>query len=64
LLVAARDRADLRQTEVAERLGRSQTWVSRIEAGERRIDVVELYLLARLFELDPRELLRQIWPPE
>lgn len=32
----------LTQAEVAERVGRPQTWVSKCELGERRVDLVEL----------------------
>ena len=38
----AREEAGLTQEQVAKRLGRPQTWVSKCELGERRVDVVEL----------------------
>ncbi len=38
----AREDAGLTQEEVGERLGRPQTWVSKCELGERRVDFVEL----------------------
>jgi len=38
----AREEAGLTQTQVAKRLGRPQTWVSKCELGERRVDFVEL----------------------
>ena len=38
----ARLDAGLTQVEVAARLGRPQTWVSKCELGERRVDFVEL----------------------
>jgi transcriptional regulator with XRE-family HTH domain len=38
----ARVRAKLTQVDLAERLGATQTYVSKCERGERRIDVVEL----------------------
>lgn len=38
----ARESAGLTQQEVATRLGRPQTWVSKCELGERRVDFVEL----------------------
>lgn len=41
LLRDSRDRADLTQGEVAERLGQTQSFVSKCERGERRIDLVE-----------------------
>lgn len=42
LLRQLREDADLRQVEVARRLGRHQSFVSKYEAGERRLDLVEL----------------------
>ena len=38
----AREEAGLTQVQVAKRLGRSQTWLSKCELGERRVDFVEL----------------------
>lgn len=45
----ARIDAGLSQEEVAERLGVSQSYVSRAERGERRIDVIELQAFADLY---------------
>lgn len=42
----ARADSGLTQEEVAEKLGRTQTWVSNSELGERRVDYVELEDLA------------------
>jgi len=41
-LKRARLDAGLTQVELAARLGRKQTWVSKCELGERRVDFVEL----------------------
>lgn len=38
----AREKNGLTQTEVGERLGKTQSFVSKVERGERRIDIVEL----------------------
>lgn len=38
----AREEKGLTQTELAERLGQTQSFVSKVERGERRIDIVEL----------------------
>jgi transcriptional regulator with XRE-family HTH domain len=35
----------LKQTELAERLGEHQSFVSKYEAGERRLDLVELRMI-------------------
>ena len=47
-LAAARRRASLTQIEAAERLGRTQTFVSEFERGLRRVDVLEIILISRL----------------
>lgn len=41
-LVVARQRAGLSQEELAAALGRPQSFVSKCERGERRLDVIEL----------------------
>jgi transcriptional regulator with XRE-family HTH domain len=41
--------AGLTQVEVANRLKRQQSFVSKIESGERRVDVVELSELAKAY---------------
>lgn len=38
----ARVDAELTLAEIAQRLGRARTWVSKCELGERRVDFVEL----------------------
>ena len=48
----ARTEAGLTQEQVAKALGRTQTWVSNSELGERRVDVVELEDLAALYRKD------------
>jgi transcriptional regulator with XRE-family HTH domain len=47
LLCQARKEAGLPQTQLAKALRRSQTWVSKCELGERRVDIVELEDLAK-----------------
>ena len=46
----ARTEAGLTQVEVAKRLGRSQSFVTKAETGERRLDVVELRAFARVYK--------------
>jgi transcriptional regulator with XRE-family HTH domain len=42
LLRSTRERAGLRQVDVAEALGVPQSFISKFETGERRLDLVEL----------------------
>ncbi len=42
LLRATRERAGLTQYALAQRLGRSQSYVGKCEMGERRLDLVQL----------------------
>lgn len=46
LLIEARQTAGLTQVELAERLRRPQSYVSKVESGERRLDVVEFLEIA------------------
>ena len=45
----AREEAGLTQVEVAQALGKPQSFVSKCESGERRVDVIELADFARLY---------------
>lgn len=45
----AREEAGLTQADVARALGRPQSFVSKCESGERRVDAVELEDFARLY---------------
>ncbi|HEY6388986.1 MAG TPA: helix-turn-helix transcriptional regulator [Candidatus Acidoferrum sp.] len=47
-LKQARIDAGLTQTQVARKLSKPQSFVSKFESGERRIDFVELQYLAKL----------------
>jgi len=59
-LAAARRRANLTQTEAAERVGRTQTFISEIERGLRRVDVLEMILIARALGAKPLKLFAEI----
>lgn len=60
LLVRYREAAGLTQAEVAKALGRHQPFVSTIEAGQRRVDVVELLDLAHVIGFDPGALIDEL----
>ena len=60
LLVKARENAGLRQEDVAVRLKRPQSYVSKIELGERRLDVIEYVEFTRAIKADAIRILRQV----
>jgi transcriptional regulator with XRE-family HTH domain len=49
-LRAARLEAGFTQTEAARRLSKPQTFISKIELGERRVDIVELHHIAKIYK--------------
>ncbi|PJZ57957.1 helix-turn-helix transcriptional regulator [Leptospira barantonii] len=48
-LIAARKDADLTQIQVAKLLGQPQSYISKIESGERRLDVIEFWRFFKIF---------------
>lgn len=56
-LKLARMDAGLTQAEVARRLGKPQSFVSKSESGERRLDAVELKRMAEILDVPITRLL-------
>lgn len=52
MLIAKREAAGLTQAQLAEALGEYQSFVARLESGQRRVDVIELIELARILGFD------------
>ena len=48
-LKKARINADLSQQAVADKLGKPQSYISKIESGERRLDVAEMKKFAVIY---------------
>jgi transcriptional regulator with XRE-family HTH domain len=48
------------QATVAARLGKPQSFVAKYEAGERRLDAIELLQVLRVIQLPPTELINEI----
>jgi len=63
LIIDARKRAGLTQQELADRLKKPQSYVSKYERGERRLDVIEFLEISRLLEIDSCDLLQEIDSP-
>lgn len=60
ILQEARKKAGLTQIAAAERLGCRQTFISKIERGERRVDVIEFLEICHAYRVDSCKLLRKI----
>ncbi|MHB1109666.1 MAG: helix-turn-helix domain-containing protein [Devosia sp.] len=60
LLIAARKSAGLTQEQVAQRLGRPQSFVAKYEGGERRLDVIEFMAVTRALQQDPVKVFKQL----
>lgn len=56
----ARVDAGLTQVHVAASLGKPQPFVSQLESGNRRIDVIELAQICNLYKLDMTDLLKSL----
>jgi transcriptional regulator with XRE-family HTH domain len=56
----ARESAGFTQDEVAHQLGTYASFISKCESGERRIDVVELAALCRLYGIDLLAFLQEV----
>lgn len=60
LLLAARHKAQLTQQQLADRLGKPQSFVAKYEGGERRLDVIEFLHLAQFLGIDAARTMRQL----
>jgi transcriptional regulator with XRE-family HTH domain len=60
LLIEARRNSALTQVDLANRLSRPQSFVSKFERGERRLDVIEFLDIAEALGIDPYEFLAKI----
>lgn len=60
LLVQARKKSGLKQQQVADALNTHQSYIAKVEGGERRIDVVEFMELARALGVTPSVLLKKL----
>lgn len=60
LLVKARKDAGMTQQQLAKKLHHPQSFVSKIESGERRLNVIEFLEVCRVLGIDPFVLMRKI----
>lgn len=60
VLVRVRERAGLKQSDVAARLGVPASYLSKIENGTRRLDVIELIQIAEAMGVDAADIVREV----
>jgi HTH-type transcriptional regulator/antitoxin HipB len=60
VMVEARERAKLKQSDVVQRLGMPASYLSKIENGTRRLDVIELIQIAEAIGADPGKIVRDL----
>ena len=60
ILVQARRRAGLSQRALAALLDKTPSHIAMIERGQRRVDLLEFYRLARALDTDPQHLFREV----
>lgn len=54
----AREKAGVTQGQVAKRLGTYASFISKSEAGERRLDILEFLSLCRLYQVEFNDVLK------
>lgn len=60
LLIAKREAANMTQSQLAAALGEYQSFVARLESGERRVDVVEFIKISEILGVEAAAVLRQV----
>jgi transcriptional regulator with XRE-family HTH domain len=59
LLSNLRSEANLRQVDLADRLGKPQSFVSKYESGERRLDLIELREICHVLEISLTDFVKR-----
>lgn len=60
LLIEARVAANMTQDDLAEALGEYQSFVARLESGQRRVDVIEFLDMAKAIGFDPKAIIAKL----
>ena len=63
-LINQRHISGISQQSLAESLGKPQSFVSKFENGERRIDFIEFINICRVIDCDPIELITALYKKE
>lgn len=60
-LIERRKTLGITQWDLAKAYGEDQSFISRIERCQRRLDVYEFTVMCRILNVDPGEFLRPVW---
>lgn len=60
LLISYRKNKSITQIELAGKIGKPQSYISKYESGERRIDVIEFIEICEALQIDPNTVINQI----
>ena len=60
-LIARRRELGMTQWDLAKAYGEDQSFISRIERMQRRLDVYEFTVFCRILQVDPGDFLRPVW---
>lgn len=60
LLVTARKKSGITQQQLAKKLGKNQSYISKYENAERRLDIIEVIAISKAINFNPVELMNDI----
>ncbi|HSP33377.1 MAG TPA: helix-turn-helix transcriptional regulator [Thermoanaerobaculia bacterium] len=60
VLTTVRERAGLKQADIAAKLGMPASYLSKIENGTRRLDVIELIQIAEAMDVDAAAIVTEL----
>ncbi len=60
LLIKARQLANLTQSELSAKLSRPQSYISKYERGERRLDLIEFLEVAKALKIEPATFINKL----
>lgn len=60
LLIKARQTANLTQSELSTKLSRPQSYVSKYERGERRLDLIEFLEVVEALQVEPERFIKTL----
>ena len=60
ILKEAREKAEMTQVQLAEKLSQSQSFVSKFERGDRRIDVIQLRTICQVIGVSMHDFVQRL----